>query len=105
MKITDKDFPSLIVLEKCNGISIDGILFQQFVNKALISKGSKHIQLRNLTIKSQVPQAVGLRLEESTDVQLAQIYFDTPAKSIEKDEQSSFSSVEKCITANGKSAL
>lgn len=105
IQVDEKDYPSLILLENCEQITIDGILFQQFVNKGLISMASNDIHLQNLTIRSQFPQTTALLLEQSTGMRLQHIYLETRAPAIIKDATTSFHVVEKCITANGKSAI
>ena len=103
--IKDKDYPSLMLLNNCNQITVDGILFQQFVNKALISKESTNLQLKNLIIRSHEPHTVGLLLENSSATHVEGIYLETKGRAVEKDQQTTFKLIQNCITANGKSAL
>ncbi len=103
--INDNDYPSLMLLNNCKQITVEGILFQQFVNKALITKESTDLQLKNIIVRSQEPHTVGLILENSSAIHLESIYLETKGKAVEKDQQTTFTLIQNCITANGKSAL
>lgn len=104
-KIKEKDYPSLLHIENSKQIIVDGILFQNFVNKGIVVKSSEDLQLQNLTIRSSFPNTSGAEFFESKVSTMQQIYFETAAKAVVKDDSSIFTSTAKCITANGKSVF
>lgn len=98
--------PSLITLENCDDVKIEGIIFQYAIKYALVFLNCKNINLKNLTLrKNTIKDGPLIVFHKTTGIFLNGIYIETTGKAIEIDPGSKVVDIEKCITSEGKPVL
>lgn len=97
--------PNVLQISNSKDVSVEGIMFLNGGNAAVKVLDSSNLSFQNLIINSKSKSGSGIFLENANNVSLNNIYIDVINKPLYKSTNTKITTLEKCITPNGKSIL
>ena len=103
-KSVDDIRPTLIGLNNCQQVELDGIMLSDATGDMLHIDHCTDVRLKNQIIRSHNhADSKGIVLHQSTNITLENLYVDTTGKALLSDKASKITEIKKSITPDGKS--
>ena len=92
--------PSLIAMDKCKNVYVNGIILQDFCKNAQVYTNCSNVSLDSLIITGTNADNKGLIFKNNSDVKISNCYIQTSGSPIESTDNKNIS-VTKTITPDG----
>jgi len=92
--------PSLIAMDKCKNVSVNGIMLQDFCKNAQVYTNCSNVSLDSLIITGTNANNKGLIFKNNSDVKISDCYIQTSGTPIESSDNKNISA-SRTITPDG----